>query len=165
MSYEVTEGRGGCLFFISLSLFFPLSWLWWKTKPKSGSRAHTLPRDQNLMTFFFRKIYFLRMYDPWNIITSNLNMFFVISTKLDAVTYLRPPRFLRDGSIGAGRGLIVLTGGGSWSFSSLASMSAFRLVPVVASWLSWKLSTREARAHLADTNRAAFFLRSWKMNR
>lgn len=67
--------------------------------------------------------------------------------------------------MGAGRGLICLTGGGSCNLSSFPSTSANNLSPTDPSWLSWKLSTREARAHLADTSLAAFFLRSWVKNK
>lgn len=75
-------------------------------------------------------------------------------------TYRLPPRFLRAASIGAGRALTCLTGGGSCSLSSFCSISALRLSPTVPSWLSWQLSTLAASVDFADTNRAAFLRRS-----
>ena len=79
--------------------------------------------------------------------------------------YLRPPRFLRAGSIGAGNGLTVFTGGGSSHFSIFPSMSARNESPILPLADSWKLSTRAARVHLAATRREVFRLMSWRKHR
>ena len=76
-------------------------------------------------------------------------------------THLLPPRFFLATSIGAGSGFNCLTGGGSCNLSSLCSISKRRASPTVPSWDSWKLSTRAARLHFADTKRAAFLLNSF----
>jgi len=76
-------------------------------------------------------------------------------------SHRRPPRFLRAGSMGAGSGLTVLTGGGSSHFSIFCSISASSESPTVPSDDSWKLSTRAARVHLAATRRDVFRLMSY----
>lgn len=76
------------------------------------------------------------------------------------MTYRRPPLFFLGASIGAGSGLICLTGGGSCSLSSFCSISALSSSPYEPSAASWELSTREARLHLAATRRAALRFRS-----
>jgi len=71
-----------------------------------------------------------------------------------------PPRFFLVGSIGAGKALICLTGGGSSSLSSFCSTSARSESPTAPSDDSWKLSTRAARLHLAAMSLAALRRRS-----
>ena len=79
------------------------------------------------------------------------------------IIYLLPPLFFLGTSMGTGNALTCFTGGGSWSLSNFCSISPLSWSPTLPSTLSWKASTRAANVHFAETNLAAFFLRSLKV--